>query len=189
MLWSLAACSSGPSRVASENDRLRAQQVDLEKQIRLLEGRNAELIQQLQAASRGPATVSAEVAEATPHVVAISLGRLSHASDENTDGTYDSIMMYMEPVDGFGRFMQAVGTVTMHAAVLPADGPAQTIGQTSLGPKALRDAYRGSFGAPAYALSMPIKYPPDAAECTVRVVFTDAYTGEQFSNERVIDLR
>jgi hypothetical protein len=185
----LGACTSGPDRVATENDRLRARVLEMEAETRALQGRNAELEQQLKQASRAPATVSEEVAAATPHVVAISLGRLSHARDDDADGRYDSLVLYLEPVDGLGRFMQIVGSVAMHAAVLPADGPAQTIGQATIGPKALRDGYRGSFGGPSYALTLPIEHPADAIQCTVRVVFTDGYSRQEFSTERAIELK
>ncbi len=185
----LSGCSSGPSRVATENDRLRAQVVELEKEVRAVKGRNAELEAQLRHASKAPGTVSEEVAAATPRLVAISLGRLSHASDDNADGRFDSLVLYLDPADGLNRFMQIVGTVSMHAAVLPVDAPAQTIGQATVGPKALRDAYRSAFGGPSYTLTLPITPPADATECTVRVVFTDAYTGQEYSTDRVIDLK
>jgi hypothetical protein len=185
----LSACTSGPDRVATENDRLRAKALEMEAEIRSLQGRNAELEQQLKQASRTPATVSEEIAAATPHVVAVSLGRLSHARDDDADGRYDSLVLYLEPVDGLGRFMQIVGSVAMHAAVLPAEGPAQTIGQATIGPKALRDDYRSSFGGPSYALTLPIEHSTDATQCTVRVVFTDGYSGQEFSTERAIELK
>jgi outer membrane murein-binding lipoprotein Lpp len=185
----VAGCSSGPSRVATENDRLRAQVVDLEDEVRALKGRNAELEAQLRQASSAPGTASEEAIAATPRLVVITLGRLSHASDDNADGRYESIVVYVDPKDGLGRFMQLVGSVSMHAAVLPADGPAQTIGQATFGPQALRDAYRSAFGGPSYTLTLPIDYPPGATECTVRVVFTDAYTGEEFSAERAVELK
>jgi hypothetical protein len=184
-----SGCSSGGNRIAAENDRLRAQAVDLEQQVRALTGRIAELESQLSLAAKEAGTVSEEVVAATPRLVTISIGRLSHAGDDNADGAFDRLTVYLEPEDGLGRFMQVVGTVSMHAAVLPAEGPALTIGQATIGPKALREAYRSAFGGPSYTLTLPINPPAEAVQCTVRVVFKDAYTGHEFSAERGIELR
>jgi hypothetical protein len=186
----LAGCASGGrERFANENDRLRAQAVDLENQVKMLQGRNVELQTQLAEAVRGSSTAPPEVIENTPRVVAISLSRLSQARDENGDDKLDSILLYLEPADGLGRFMQVVGSVSMHAAILPKDEPAITIGQKTIGPKELRDAYRAAFTGQYYSLSMPIEPPAGAEQCTVRVVFTDGYTGQSFSTERAIDLK
>ena len=210
----LTGCSTGGA-VATENDRLRAQVLDLEKQVKTLKGRSAELETQLARATSAPSSVPADIIANTPHVTAIGLSRLSQARDENGDGRLDTIILYLEPTDGLGRFLQIVGRVAMHAAILPSDGPAKTIGQKTLGPAEVRDGYRSAFTGQYYALALPIDppetpktvipaataageisaaasvLPPEspATQCTVRVEFTDGYTGQKFSTERVIDLR
>lgn len=187
----LPGCSGGGgARFANENDRLRAQALDLENQAKALKSRNAELEAQLAQATRAPTTLPADVIAATPHVASISLGRLSHARDDNNDGKLDTILLFLEPTDGLGRFLQIVGSVSIHAAILPADGPAKTIGQRNIGPKELRDAYRSSFTGQYYSLSLPIELPsPSPDQCIVKVTFTDGYSGQSFSTDRAIDLK
>ena len=208
----LAGCGTGGSVVATENDRLRAQVLELEGQVKTLTSRSAELQTQLNQALQRPDSVPAEIAENTPHVTSIALNRLSHARDSDGDGRMDTITLFLEPADGLGRFLQIVGSVAMHAAILPTDGPAKTIGQKTLTPKEVRDGYRSAFTGQYYSLTLPIDPPPlappkpmppvsgtttapatrpadPASQCTVRVEYTDGYTGQKFSTERVIDLR
>ena len=184
-----AGCGSSGGRVAAENDRLRAKALELENESRTLKGRIAELEAQLALSAGTSASVSPEVAANTPHLDAIVLNRLSHARDDDGDGGLDTILVYVEPKDGLGRFLQIVGDVTLHAAVLPSDAPAQTIGQRSIGPKEVREGYRSSFTGQYYALSLPIEVPTVANECTLRVTYRDGYSGREFSSERVISLQ
>ena len=184
-----AGCGSSGGRVAAENDRLRAKSLELENESRTLKGRIAELESQLAVSAGTPASVPAEVAANTPRLTAIALNRLSHARDDDGDGRLDTILLYVEPKDGLGRFLQIVGDVTLHAAVLPSDAPAQTIGQRSIGPKELREGYRSSFTGQYYALSLPIEAPTGANECTLRITYRDGYSGREFSTERVISLQ
>lgn len=207
----LGGCTTGGKGFANENDKLRAQVLDLETEVRTLKGRNDELMAHLKQASSTPSAVPADVAANTPHVTSISISRLSQALDSNGDGRIDSILIYMEPRDGLGRFLQIVGSVSMHAAILPADGSAITIGRKTIGPGEVRDGYRSAFTGQYYSLTLPIDPPksvpapaslsaessnvpapaaaPTSLQCTVRVEFTDGYTGQKFSAERVIDLQ
>ncbi|HVP72364.1 MAG TPA: hypothetical protein VMS30_01410 [Phycisphaerales bacterium] len=211
-LW-LCGCGVSNSVVATENDRLRAQVMELEKQVKTLESRNSELQTQIEAQARVPSSIPREIAENTPHVTGVSINRLSQARDSDGDGRLDSIILYLEPADGLGRFLQIVGSVSMHAAILPPNGPAKTIGQKTLGPAELRDAYRSAFTGQYYSLILPIEPPPapaaprlppatgattapaiapvsdPAGQCTVRIEYVDGYTGQRFAAERVIDLR
>jgi len=184
-------CSSGKG-FANENDRLRAQIVDLENEVRALTSRAGELEAQLAQASRAPTSVPQEIIANTPQVASISLGRLSAGHDADGDGRIDSIIAYLEPADGMGRFLQVVGSVSLHAAVIPEKGEAATIGQATIGPRQLREAYRSSFTGQHYALSMPIdlsRAPAGTERCTLRVVFTDGYTGREYTTQREIDLK
>lgn len=186
---SLAGCGASASKVSQENDRLRERILQLEQEVKGVKARNAELETRLAQADRTPTTIPDEVAASTPHVAAIALSRLSHARDDNHDGRPDTLLLYLEPSDGLGRFLQLVGTITVHAAILPDQDPAQTIGQRAIGPKELRECYRSAFTGQYYALTLPIDPPADATSSIVRITFTDAYSGRSFSTERSISLK
>ncbi len=185
----LAGCA-GPSRVSRENDRLRARVHELTKQVRRLEDHNAELMARIRQLSPKPTTIPAEVLDNTPHVARISIGRLSHACDPDGDGRPEMLKVYVKPTDGLGRFVQMVGELAVHAAILPPDAEAITIGRITLGPGEVRGAYRSSLLGTLYAVTVPIAVPEgvDAAECTLKAVFLDGRTGLRHTDEHVIEL-
>ncbi len=185
----LAGCA-GPSRVSRENDRLRARVHELTKQVRRLEDHNTELVARIRQLRATPPSISAEVLDNTPHVARISIGRLSHACDPDGDGRPELLKVYVKPTDGLGRFVQMVGELAVHAAILPPDKEAITIGRITLGPGAVRGAYRSSVLGTRYAVTLPIAVPEDvdAAECTLKVVFLDGRTGLRHTDEQVIEL-
>ncbi len=188
----LAGCSSAPGRIEKENDRLREQVLDLEAQIARLQGRARELEAQLQAASTVPGSVPEEVRASTPTVAAIAIDRRSHVQDQGDDGSPGKLVVYVKPSDGRGRFVQMVGDLSVHAAILPAGADAVTIGRVALGPAALREAYRSSFMGTHYTIEVPLAIPaPDPGEtrALVQVEFVDGLTGKHHTAEHAVDLR
>jgi hypothetical protein len=94
------------------------------------------------------------------------------------------------PQDDRGRFIQVVGEISVHAAVLPKDADAVTIGRVSLGPPEVRDAYRATLLGLHYTVSVPIDPAQAAAapDCSVQVVFHDGRTGLEHRAEKTIEL-
>ena len=180
----------GPRDFYNENDRLREQVATMQAEHRDLQRRLAELQAELAQAAAAPGSVSEEVRANTPHVAAIEITRLSHARDTDADGRADELLLYVVPRDGLSRFVQAVGELSVHAAVLPAGSPAQTIGQIAIGSTELRGLYRYSFAGLHYALTVPIELAVDEKiEATaVAVEFEDGLSGRTFRAERSIDL-
>ncbi len=67
-------------RLAKENDRVRAQMLDLGKQVDRLSRRNRELEAELTRVSATPDSLPEAIRANTPHVTEIKIGRLSHAA-------------------------------------------------------------------------------------------------------------
>ena len=183
-----AGCGSF-KKVSEENDRLRARLIEVEDENRELAGRGAELEGQLQRLTRD-LPIPQEVRDATPHVADISIASVSHATDTDGDGRSDTLIIYVEPTDGRGRFVQLVGELSVHAAVLPADGDAITLGRVRLGPLELRDAYRSTFLGTHYTVDVPITIALGATQtqCTVKVVFVDGHNGRTVTDQLAVDL-
>ncbi|MHC4414272.1 MAG: bZIP transcription factor [Planctomycetota bacterium] len=186
----LVSGCAGSRRVAQENNRLRELRIELEKENARLEGRIAELEAELRTAAPGSPSVSTEILANTPHVVGINVGWLSHARDTDGDGRPDTLVVYVKPTDGLGRFVQMVGHLDVHAAVLTADAGVITLGATSLDPGELRRAYRPSLLGASYTVTVPIAVADTLAEreCTVHVAYTDGHTSRRQSVSRSIDL-
>ncbi len=185
----LTACT-GQRELAQENDRLRERVLELETQLRRTTRESAEARARLPRSESPSASARQDVQANTPYVAEITIGRMSHARDTDGDGEPDELLIYIEPVDGWGRFMQIVGTLSVHAAVLPTDADAQTIGRVQLDPGALRRAYRSSFTGSHYAVTVPITSTEglDADGCVVYAEFADGSTGLRYVAERGIGL-
>jgi len=183
-----AGCGSF-KKVSQENDRLRALVMELQDENRALAGRAGELEGQVQRLTRD-LPIPQEVRDATPHVTDISIGSVSHAVDTDGDGRPDTLVVYVEPTDGRGRFVQLVGALSVHAATLPADGDAITLGRVTLGPRELRDAYRSTFLGTHYTIDVPITIAAGATqtECTVQVEFVDGHDGRSVTGQLPVDL-
>ncbi len=188
----LGGCSANPAKLAAENDRLRAELLDLRKQVDGLRRRNTELQADLGRFSADPEALPPEIRANTPHVAEITIGRLSHVRDEDDDGRPDTLVVYVKPVDGLGRAVQLVGHLSVNAALLPADADAITIGRVQLDPAELRRAYRSAImGAAHYTVTLPIDLPAGAKEdkCLVRVSYDDGRTRLRHTDEKGVSLR
>jgi hypothetical protein len=191
LLSVLSAGGCGPKNYANENDSLRAQVLDQQREIEALTLRNAELTAELAAAGAAPDGVSEEVHTNTPRVAKIAVGRWSEARDADGDGVIEMAIVYVEPSDGRGRFLQIVGDLAVHIALLPADQDAITIGRVELSPTEVRDAYRSGVGGAHYTLDVPITLPESMdglGTCEVHAVFTDGRTGRTYEASRTIEL-
>ncbi|MHC4217951.1 MAG: hypothetical protein ACYSU7_05790 [Planctomycetota bacterium] len=188
LLLLLAGCGKKASR---QNDVLRARSLELEAQVRELTDRNRELEAALEQAPTDPETLPEDVRANIPHVVRVEIDRRSHALDEDGDGRADALCVYVKPSDGLGRFVQLVGYLGVHAAIVPGDADPISLGRTTLGPTEVREAYRTSFMGTHYRLTLPVTLPADLHEgsVTVTVLYTDGRSDRSVDDRHEIDLR
>lgn len=195
-IW-LTGCSPRPFE--TEGDTLRARVLDLETQVRHLQGREAELQAELRRArrweQRREEMDEQAIAEFVPHVVGLTLGRLSHARDTTGDGRPDALLLYVHPVDSRGRFTQMVGQLLINAVIVPEEAEAITAVRTRVGPGDLRDSYRSGITGTHYAVQVPLELSDDIEtswlldqQAVVRVSYIDGLTGDQHTAQRAIDL-
>jgi hypothetical protein len=194
----LTGCRVGGVRsVEAENDRLRQEMVDKEKKQHELEGEIAELKVKLAEASRAQAQHPDEVLQALPRVTSLEVSSLSGFEPNDVNAPATTVAVWFETEDGRGRFVQAVGTVTISALLLPSkvgDGSSpepQRIASLTLSPAQLRDAYRSSFTGTHYTAEMKLDQPVERGpgrtpSLLVRIEFHDAITGQDLKAERVI---
>jgi outer membrane murein-binding lipoprotein Lpp len=188
LLALLAGCGK---KASQQNDLLRTQVMDLEAQVERLTDRNRELEAALAQAEAVPGTPPEEVRANIPHVVRVGIDRRSHALDEDGDGRADGLLIYVKPADGWGRFVQLVGRLSVHAADLPPDADPVSLGRVNLVPTEVRESYRSSFLGTHYRVIVPVTLPADRPDgsCTVHVVYEDGRSGRSVSAQREIDLR
>lgn len=199
----LAGCRAGGE---SAGDVLRKQNMELQSQVAQLEKDASELrakIAEMVGLKSGTAK-SAEVVEATPRVASIEIDFLSGpTADSSSPPQSDrnrTVAIYIKPLDGRGRFIQATGTLTVEVSRLislesdgqaSSDAPAKMLAGRTLEPLQLRDAYRAGFTGTYYVVELPVPasdlQPP--GQILLRARFADAITGASFDASRIIGLR
>jgi hypothetical protein len=182
---------SGAKRASIENDRIRAELLDQEDELTRLQQRITELEALVNGYEAGRDEASRAVIANTPLVTAIEIGRLSHVRDRNDDGTPDELVIYVQPTDGRGRFVQMVGDLSIHAALQPADKDAVTLGRVHLGPAEVREAYRSGLSGTHYTITVPLDVAGDLADqqFSAHVVYVDGRDGRRLEVNRGIALR
>lgn len=201
MLVVLAGCRTGGE---SAGDVLRRQNLELQAQVAQLQKDASELRAKVAELTGGSGTKSAEVTEATPRVASIEIDFLSGPTQDSSapprsDRNRD-VAIYIKPLDGRGRFIQATGTLTVEVSRLislnatdqaSADTPARQLASRSLDPIQLRDAYRAGFTGTYYLVNLPVPasdlQPP--GQILLRARFSDAITGASFEASRIVALR
>ena len=163
------------------NARLRREVHDLKQEVARLQRQEAEQRIQIEQATVDRPELDDEVLASTPMVTGISVSTLSGRMLDASDGI-PTVELFISATDGRNRPIQMVGTLTARAVVIPAEGQPVDLGEVTLTPSQLRDAWRNVLGTPSYLVRLPIDRPmPDGSEAIhVRVFHEDARTGRQF---------
>lgn len=185
MAITATGCKARATVRASDADPLRQRIVELERQVNSLQRQNAELEAKL---TQSIDEQTADVLQATPQLAGIAIERLSHLRER--PGDEPSLLVYIRPSDGLGRFVQMVGTVSINAAVLPRDQDAFSIGRAVLGPLEVRDAYRASLMGAHYTFQVPLDLEAAVGhpQCIVQAEFVDGRTGHQYVADMAVSL-
>lgn len=174
-------------------DRLREQVQSLEIEVDRLSMRNRELESALAEATMAAPkhSIDPEAAAAQAHLARIGIGSASviriAVNDPSLATSPGTLTVYLEPMDGRGRFLQVTGRVSIQASMLVEGGDPIRIGERSFSPGDVRDAWRSGFMGTHYTFEMPVEVPANAIvgtsepQASVLVVFRDAIGGGEFS--------
>ena len=172
-------------------DGLRAELIERTKERDDARARAAELETELARRSEpslagaspdGPLTEAdlRELPEATPALASVAISSLSTV--RLTGPGTGQLTLVVVPSDGMGRFLQIAGVLRASAAtIVPGQEPTPSTAAT-IGPKALREAYRTGFMGTHYTLEIPLRWSGTARPRAVSVAvdFTDGATRRSF---------
>ncbi|MBV8782075.1 MAG: hypothetical protein JO353_11825 [Phycisphaerae bacterium] len=132
-------------------------------------------------ARRGPTTqsLSSEKLASLYTTHGIKIGKL-------TGETKNGFRVEVTPTDEDGQSLKAAGSFDVSLFDLADKGT--SIGEWKFDEAAARSNWLGSAFMYAYVLPCPLKQPPAHSDLTVRVTFTDALTGRQFTEQKEIDI-
>lgn len=187
----LAAC--GPKNFENDNDRLRAENLQLQRQVDELtkqaELRAAELAAARQQAE-GNGLTPVEGAEPV-QLAKIAAGKLSSAVDVDNDGNDDLIRLYLTTADGKGRFMPVAARVNVQVVTMKPEENPQVIAERTYAPAEFDAAYRSGFTGTHFTLEVPLppELPSDAKEATAKVTLTEAESGVEHTTQTPVTIR
>ncbi len=174
----------------NENDELRRENLQLERQIEMSRERIDLLageLEHLRDENRGDHPIEGAV---RPVLSGLRFARYSGPVDDDGDGTPDMLRLYLRPVDQMGRMHVTAGEMRLQAVQIQPATPPKVIAERTVTPDELDKAYRTGFTGDTYALTMPL--PADAIqgvdELTVRADLTEAGTGQNVSAQQVFGL-
>jgi hypothetical protein len=177
----------GPRNYENENDRLRAQVMDLSEQVTTLQAQAAGLQKQLEVER---ATNPAPLPEGVnpPLAVDLTIHGWTSAFDADRDGKPDSLRIYLQPKDAQQRVVQVVGSLRIDLVALPVGSDPVNLKTVNVSPQDLNAAYRSAITGPHYTLTTPIDQPlPENTNALlIRTTLTDALTGKTLTAERTI---
>jgi hypothetical protein len=176
----LAGCQ-GRALVPNVADGLRAEVVERTRERDDARAKAAELETKLAELTLArDAKLDPEAAEAMPALAGIGLSSLSTA--RLLDANKATLALVVEPRDGLGRFLQITGTLRATAVVLIPGRDPLSAGKATLGPKALREAYRSTAFGTHYTVEIPLTWEGSepARSVSIAAEFTDALTGKAY---------
>lgn len=191
MVGLLVGCGSSSKLVSEENDKLRADNMQLHRELQKLHASvkaKADKLQALESSTTPPADPDAQI----PQVTSIKFGRYCTALDQDGDGHDDLIRLYILTLDQLKRFIPVAGTATVQVDhLLPGQKPL-TLATRSFDAKTLDEAYRSNITGTHYTLDVPL--PKDDTiknvnQVTVSLLITDLQYGTKFNEQIALPIK
>ena len=187
LLLIAAGCSSPNAAniaVRKENQQLRDQVADLQRQHAADEAQ----IRALESHATTVPVLPHERLETLFTTHGLKFGRLTGGADLDPSRPGDEgIKVYVVPIDGTGQQIKAAGSFVVEAFDLGKSQPPRQVGRWEF---PLDQAAKNWFGQAllyTYVLTCPWQAaPPQDADLTLRVTFTDALTQRQFTEQKQI---
>ena len=118
----------------------------------------------------------------------VKITRYTNLYDKNKDGKKETLIVYIQPLDGEDDVIKANGEAEVQLWDLNKDNTPELLGEWHVGPNELKKLWFAAFVTINYRLSFDVGDKIDKASypLTVKVTFTDYLTGKVFREQRVI---
>lgn len=189
VLFSVGCAGGGDFE--NENDRLRAVNLELQRERDELETKLDLRMAELEAARQQLSADAPPVEGAQPPQLAkIAFDRYSGAVDTDGDGIDDRIRVYIRPLDGQGRFLPVSGKATVRLVTIPETDSPDVLAERTFEPGEWDDAYRSGFMGTHYTLELELPQPPleGLTQATLHVTLTQGSTGVKLTQQQVIPI-
>ncbi len=149
------------------------------------EKENEQLKKQVETLTQLP---SGKRAEAIYRLKEVTIGRFTNLYDEDKNGTRETLVVYVQPIDETGDVVKAAGAVEVQLWDLNKAGGEAMLGKWSVEPNEMKTMWFDSMLSTGYRF----KYDAGALvgkfdkTLTVRINFTDYLSGRVFTEQKAI---
>lgn len=175
------------------------QRISLSEQVRQLSDRNAELASQMADVQTENERLSRQIkvlsalggdvrVEKLNRVKQIKIGKYTNFYDKNDDGTKETLIVYLQPVDVDGDVFKAAGAVDVQLWDLNKDDGQAKLGQWTIGPDELKNLWFATMITINYRLTFNVAgiVKDFTRPLTVKITFTEYLTGRAFTEQKVV---
>ena len=180
----LAGCSSGKKRPWDTLEDCIQANTELSMQVQALESENTQLTEQVNTLST---LDTAARLEALDTLEKIRIGKRTGFYDKDDDGTNETLVVYLEPLDTAKDFVKAVGRINIELWDLNTAEDKAKLAEWTLEPAELHKTWGGTIFAAYYRIKLPLEVAPDQQkEYTVKLTFTDYLSGKVLTDQKTI---
>ncbi len=196
----LSGCDLGPKRIGGTTktdvvlDDLRRENMTLAEQVSQLQAKLAQRSAELEAIENRASTTQPAMqgvkASDLPRLAGLKFDRYSGPIDTGSDGTDDTVNLYLRPIDQRGRTLSVTGQAVMQVYAMPDKAAPSLLVEKTWTPTPFDESYRSGLTGTHYTLSLPLPQPLPAgvAQVLVKVTLTDAASGLTFTQEQMFSL-
>lgn len=182
----LAGCGGSSDHVLWDKIHdLQSQKNELETRSEKLETENRQLIEQCHALD----SIDRDIRlSALDRLDRIEIGKYSGLTDENKDGRYDTLTVHLEPIDQTEDIIKAPGQVKVSLWHLDPSAKEYLLDEWTVTAEQLKTLWGHSLFSRYYRLQFPLpeKVRGITADLTVKVTFTDYFTGKTVTAQKAI---
>jgi len=180
--------SNSNSALIDEINALKQDKTHLREQVEESENEVEQLKEQVRVLSGLPGE---EKGENLYRVEKVKIGKYTNLYDEEEDGRYKNLIVYLQPIDEDGDVVKAAGSVDVQLWDLNKDADKALLGKWHVGAGELKKLWFASIVTINYRLTWDVSeiISEYKEALTVKVSFTDYLTGRVFEGQKVIKPR
>jgi len=180
--------SKSNSPLIDEMNALKQEKTQLRERVEESEKEVEQLKEQVRVLSGLPGE---EKAENLYRVGKVKTGRYTNLYDEDEDGRYEKLMVYLQPIDEEGDVVKATGSVNVQLWDLNKEADKALLGEWHVGAGELKKLWFATIVTINYRMTWDVSdiISEYKEALTVKVRFTDYLTGRVFEEQKVITPR
>ena len=180
----LAGCGEKQKRPWDTLTECEQENTELSMQLEELQNQNTQLAEQIATLSK---LGQKDRLPAISTLEKIRIGKLSGFYDKDNDGSKETLVVYLEPIDTAQDTIKAVGEVVVELWDLNALEDNAKLHAWTVEPNKLPTAWGGNIFDSYYRLECPLENTlTEGKEYTVKATFTDYLSGKVLTDQRVI---